>query len=122
MSNHCRSFELIAIIQQYSFILLLQIELIFAGLPTSDDDVATQSGSQNIIGGFSVIEGNSLPTLEMDNADFIMADCVLKCKSVFKCKLCPRIVCLSEETLKAHLASKASIYVPLRNIISPLNA
>ncbi|XP_073015271.1 uncharacterized protein [Primulina eburnea] len=35
-----------------------------------------------------------------------MADCVLKCKSVFKCRLCPRIVCLSEESLKAHLNSK----------------
>ncbi|KAL4582489.1 hypothetical protein LXL04_007039 [Taraxacum kok-saghyz] len=33
-------------------------------------------------------------------------DCVLKSKSVFKCKLCPRIVCLTEETLKAHLQSK----------------
>uniref|UniRef100_A0A0A0KZK2 C2H2-type domain-containing protein n=2 Tax=Cucumis sativus TaxID=3659 RepID=A0A0A0KZK2_CUCSA len=32
--------------------------------------------------------------------------CVLKCKSVFKCKLCPRVVCLNEETLKAHLKSK----------------
>ncbi|KAI3905641.1 hypothetical protein MKX01_036550 [Papaver californicum] len=30
----------------------------------------------------------------------------LKCKSVFKCRLCPRIVCLSEETMKAHLTSK----------------
>ncbi|XP_071731310.1 uncharacterized protein [Rutidosis leptorrhynchoides] len=33
-------------------------------------------------------------------------DCVLKSKSVFKCKLCPRIVCLSEETLTVHLKSK----------------
>ncbi|XP_016899886.2 uncharacterized protein LOC103487507 isoform X2 [Cucumis melo] len=32
--------------------------------------------------------------------------CILKCKSVFKCKLCPRVVCLNEETLKAHLKSK----------------
>lgn len=34
------------------------------------------------------------------------ADCILKCKSVFKCRLCPRIVCLSEDTVKAHLTSK----------------
>jgi len=48
-------------------------------------------------------------TLNLNNsiqADF--ADCVLKCKSVFKCRLCPRIVCLSEETIKAHLNSKVS--------------
>lgn len=32
--------------------------------------------------------------------------CVLKCKSVFKCKICPRIICLSEETLRDHLQSK----------------
>ncbi|MBA0590257.1 hypothetical protein Gotri_018607 [Gossypium trilobum] len=32
--------------------------------------------------------------------------CILKCKSVFKCKLCPRIVCLNEETVRAHFNSK----------------
>ncbi|XVF71533.1 hypothetical protein PTKIN_Ptkin12aG0045700 [Pterospermum kingtungense] len=32
--------------------------------------------------------------------------CILKCKSVFKCKLCPRIVCLNEETMRAHIKSK----------------
>ncbi|XP_022770012.1 uncharacterized protein LOC111313604 isoform X2 [Durio zibethinus] len=32
--------------------------------------------------------------------------CILKCKSVFKCKLCPRIVCLNEETMRAHFKSK----------------
>ncbi|KMT18608.1 hypothetical protein BVRB_2g027390 isoform A [Beta vulgaris subsp. vulgaris] len=32
--------------------------------------------------------------------------CVLKCKSVYKCRLCPKIVCLNEESLKTHLKSK----------------
>lgn len=32
--------------------------------------------------------------------------CILKCKSVFKCRLCPRIVCLTEATMTAHLKSK----------------
>lgn len=31
---------------------------------------------------------------------------ILKCKSVYKCKLCPRIMCLSEEMLRVHLESK----------------
>ncbi|CAJ1842807.1 unnamed protein product [Sphenostylis stenocarpa] len=31
---------------------------------------------------------------------------VLKHKSVFKCKICPRITCLSENTLRDHLQSK----------------
>lgn len=35
-----------------------------------------------------------------------MPDCVLKCKSVYRCRICPRIVCLTEETMKAHLNSK----------------
>lgn len=84
-----------------------EVNLDSSGLPTSDDDVV----AQNIIGSFSGVEGNSLPTSiqhspKKDETDLKMADCVLKCKSVFKCKLCPRIVCLSEETLKAHLSSK----------------
>lgn len=39
-------------------------------------------------------------------ADF--ANYILKHKSVFKCRLCPRIVCLSEDTVKTHLKSKVS--------------
>ncbi|KAF6995191.1 hypothetical protein CFC21_011737 [Triticum aestivum] len=31
---------------------------------------------------------------------------ILKCKSVYKCKLCPRIMCLSEEMVRVHLESK----------------
>lgn len=33
-------------------------------------------------------------------------DCILKCKSVYKCRICPRIICLTEETMRAHLNSK----------------
>lgn len=43
-------------------------------------------------------EKESLPT--------DMLSYVLKCKSVFKCRICPRIVCLSEDTLRDHLQSK----------------
>ncbi|KAJ4771154.1 stress response protein [Rhynchospora pubera] len=32
--------------------------------------------------------------------------CILKCKSVYRCKLCPRIICLSEKIVKQHLESK----------------
>lgn len=32
--------------------------------------------------------------------------CILRCKSVFKCRLCPKIVCLNMESLRAHLQSK----------------
>ena len=91
-------------------------ELVFAGLPTSDEDTAAQVGSQNIVGSLSGGEGNSLPTIALDSpkkdkTDFETADCILKHKSVFKCRLCPRIVCLSEETLKAHLSSKVRMFI-----------
>lgn len=43
-------------------------------------------------------EKESLPT--------DMPSYVFKCKSVFKCRICPRIVCLSEDTLRDHLQSK----------------
>ncbi|XP_022759957.1 uncharacterized protein LOC111306324 [Durio zibethinus] len=45
------------------------------------------------------------PTKEESLPDDFPA-CILKCKSVFKCKLCPRIVCLNEETVRAHFKSK----------------
>ncbi|XP_020099186.1 troponin T, cardiac muscle isoforms isoform X2 [Ananas comosus] len=41
-----------------------------------------------------------------DPSDPDFASFILKCKSVFKCRLCPRIICLSEETVRAHLTSK----------------
>lgn len=86
------------------------MELIFAGLPTSDEDGAAQIGSQNLIGSFAGKEGNNS---KKDETKFDMTDYVLKRNSVFKCRICPRIVCLSEETLKAHLSSKASIFLAL---------
>ncbi|KAG5227235.1 hypothetical protein OIU77_001494 [Salix suchowensis] len=33
-------------------------------------------------------------------------DCILKCKSVYKCRICPQTICLTEETMRAHLNSK----------------
>jgi hypothetical protein len=39
--------------------------------------------------------------LEVDFNNYI-----LKCKSVYKCKLCPRIICLNEEMVRVHLKSK----------------
>lgn len=88
-----------------------EVNLDSSGLPTSDDDMTTETGEQNIVGSFSRHEGsaklvNDRDKPEKNDAEFDMADCVVKCKSVFKCRLCPRIVCLSEETLKAHLNSK----------------
>jgi hypothetical protein len=45
---------------------------------------------------------------------------VLKFKSVFKCRICPRIICLTEDTLRNHLQSKVlrfSVFLWLFNIL-----
>lgn len=44
---------------------------------------------------------NKDDAVEVDFSNYI-----LKCKSVYKCKLCPRIMCLSEEMVRVHLESK----------------
>ncbi|XP_078431125.1 stress response protein [Wolffia australiana] len=51
--------------------------------------------------------GTSKDNHEADDLNGIEMDyTVLKHKSVFKCRICPRIICLSESTLLAHLQSK----------------
>ncbi|GAB4827930.1 hypothetical protein Ancab_034815 [Ancistrocladus abbreviatus] len=56
--------------------------------------------SSKVDGGITEIQK------EIDPLPDDVARCVLKCKSVFKCRLCPKIVCLNDETLRAHLKSK----------------
>lgn len=56
--------------------------------------------------GAKILETKSnIPIKEEPLPDDFPA-CILKCKSVFKCKLCPRIVCLNEKTMRAHFKSK----------------
>ncbi|KAK8940141.1 hypothetical protein KSP40_PGU002816 [Platanthera guangdongensis] len=45
----------------------------------------------------------------IDPNDLVQAEIakfILKCKSTFKCRLCSRILCLNEATVRAHLTSK----------------
>ncbi|KAH7283971.1 hypothetical protein KP509_34G033400 [Ceratopteris richardii] len=44
-------------------------------------------------------------TMNEKVADFA-DECVLSCKKVLKCRLCPKTICLSKESMQAHLASK----------------
>lgn len=90
---------------------------VFAGLPTNEDDLEIGEEGQYVSENHSFDKRNSAIVDEQFNTkadkDEIPSDvpgCVLKTKSVFKCKLCPRIVCLTEETLRAHLKSKVNIY------------
>ncbi|XP_075090419.1 uncharacterized protein LOC107770954 isoform X2 [Nicotiana tabacum] len=84
-----------------------------SGLPSSDEDVTTLKDTK-ISGETHLLEKG---IADLDNARKIFMpeeddiprdalDYVLKCKSVFKCRICPRIVCLTVQTLNAHLKSK----------------
>lgn len=88
-----------------------------SGLLASEEE-SIERGSEHLKDGQSIRqaaakdihEGASKTTDGTLNSDdhiqAELADCILKCKSAFKCRLCPRIVCLSEDTVKAHLTSK----------------
>uniref|UniRef100_A0A5B7APZ3 C2H2-type domain-containing protein n=1 Tax=Davidia involucrata TaxID=16924 RepID=A0A5B7APZ3_DAVIN len=89
-----------------------KVDVDSSGLLTKDD-IKNRSDEQNVIESHSSVKSDA-ETVDMQsntvaNKDSVPSDvagCILKCKSVFKCRLCPRIVCLTEETLKAHLKSK----------------
>lgn len=44
-------------------------------------------------------------TLKEKTVDFA-DECVITCKTVLKCRLCPKTICLTSETMQAHLDSK----------------
>ncbi|CAL5372516.1 unnamed protein product [Camellia sinensis] len=81
-----------------------EVDVDSSGLLTNDDNIfiKSQSSSKRDAG----IVGRLSNTVAEKDSVLSEVDCILKCKSVFRCKLCPRIVCLSEETLKTHLKSK----------------
>lgn len=54
--------------------------------------------------GATEIESETTAEKASMPADF--PDCVLQIKSIFRCRICPRILCLNEETIRAHLNSK----------------
>ncbi|GFQ01889.1 hypothetical protein PHJA_002332800 [Phtheirospermum japonicum] len=82
-----------------------EVNLDSSGLPTSDDDVAAQDDGQSIIGSFSSGKGDTelapaQQSPEKDETGFDATDCVLKRKSVFRCRLCPRIRHARSEKLR----------------------
>lgn len=83
-----------------------EVNLDSPGSPSNDDDSEGENYKRDV--QFPTAE-NHADLVKKEKNDAMKSDvldCVLKSKSVFKCKLCPRIVCLSEETLMAHLKSK----------------
>ena len=85
------------------------------GSIANDDDDGTGNDGKNVVKSHSSRKSDAeiVDMLSMAEKDSAPSDvgCILKCKSVFKCRLCPRIVCLTEESLKGHLKSKVRLHM-----------
>lgn len=105
----------------------LEALLIWSGLPVNDNEDdsekdkesrrSSQRAHEGRPGGTAGFASKTDPEVD-DTEDLIeseMSNCVLKHKSVFKCRICPRIVCLSESTLLAHLKSKVTLHEGLQS-------
>ena len=84
-------------------------------IANDDDDDGTENDGKNVIKSHSSRKSDTeivdmLSMAEKDSAPSDV-DCILKCKSVFKCRFCPRIVCLTEESLKSHLKYKVQLHM-----------
>ncbi|KAE8728251.1 putative Retrotransposon protein [Hibiscus syriacus] len=75
-----------------------------------DDDEESEDDKQILINNKLHTKHGARKNLHTPTKEEVLPDdfpsCILKCKSLFRCKLCPRIVCLNEETTRAHLNSK----------------
>ncbi|KAF9683948.1 hypothetical protein SADUNF_Sadunf04G0066900 [Salix dunnii] len=69
---------------------------------SDDDETADDINTRT---GIEILKKQSNATAEESVPDDV-PDCILKCKSVYKCRMCPRIICLTEETMRTHLISK----------------
>ncbi|CAJ2651437.1 unnamed protein product [Trifolium pratense] len=86
------------------------IEANSAGLLSSEDEAGTINEREMLINKELPSESDSEKPNVMAETKPLSADIpttyVLKFKSVFKCRICPRIICLTEDTLRNHLQSK----------------
>ncbi|KAK9271517.1 hypothetical protein L1049_002740 [Liquidambar formosana] len=90
-----------------------EVDVDSSGLPINEDDALPEIDRENLLDSqlpgkhhAEILGTQSNIKIKKDSVPADGAGCILKCKSVFKCRLCPRIVCLTEETLRAHLESK----------------
>lgn len=81
-----------------------------AGLLSSEDDAGTINEREMITNKEFPSERNYEKSNIMAEKKPLPSDIpsslVLQIKSVFKCRLCPRVICLTEDTLRNHLQSK----------------
>ncbi|KAF3444321.1 hypothetical protein FNV43_RR14011 [Rhamnella rubrinervis] len=79
----------------------------------NEEDAGTGNGRQIFLDSqlsskyaSELLDKQSNVVEENDSLPGELPDCVLKCKPFLKCRLCPRIVCLNEKTMRTHLQSK----------------
>ncbi|XWS30768.1 hypothetical protein CRYUN_Cryun23aG0017800 [Craigia yunnanensis] len=87
---------------------------------TEDDKHIFINDKLNSKNGAQILEKRSNTPTEEEPLPDDFPNCILKCKSVFKCKLCPRIVCLNKETVRAHFKSKVSQLVYLFSLYNEI--
>ncbi|XP_010534430.1 PREDICTED: uncharacterized protein LOC104809979 isoform X2 [Tarenaya hassleriana] len=56
--------------------------------------------------GFEALSTKFDAVGEKEEHDQDIPDCMIRCKSVFKCRYCPNTICLNDATMRAHVASK----------------
>lgn len=86
-----------------------EIDADSAGIPTVDDDSESGSEGERLSNNLALGNENGRIAQALAKDHPVTDDiptCILRCKSVFKCRLCPKIVCLNMESLRAHLQSK----------------
>ncbi|CAK7344201.1 unnamed protein product [Dovyalis caffra] len=70
---------------------------------SSDDETGDDRKTRTSV---KIFKKQSNARADKDSVPDDVPDCVLKFKSVYKCRICPRIICLTEETMRTHLSSK----------------
>lgn len=86
-----------------------EIDVESTGLPTNDDDSESEEDGERLSNSLASKKENGRIVETLAKDDPVTDDIpsrILRSKSVFKCRLCPKIVCLNMESLKTHLQSK----------------
>ncbi|CAN1851190.1 hypothetical protein LINPERHAP1_LOCUS40127 [Linum perenne] len=73
---------------------------------STDEDDESGEDEQNPLSHHLSGRRFSKPINQKESGPDDMPDCVLQFKSVYRCRICPRIICLTEQTMSVHLKSK----------------
>ncbi|KFK40767.1 hypothetical protein AALP_AA2G038200 [Arabis alpina] len=84
--------------------------------PAADDDDADEEEEEEDDGYRGRLEKTSMnrdfhleEPPEEEEENYILG-CMIKCNKVYKCRYCPKVICLNEISMNAHVASKKHAY------------